>query len=225
MRTRVQILLACTPLLACASSPTPPATPSAPTTDPSAAAATTGTPTPAASATAPPTEEAYDDPGELSDPTNMKPLFDKSSKPSFPKPTVSEATCWQSVSLSGNAPKDYEQLAAKCGTPTGSVAYTQPASGKLHYQKDKRDTFSLHLVGGLCYRFFGVADGTVKDLDLLIEQKSGALVGDDKANGPVAIIESAKSWCMDNDVDYQFNVEVDGTGTGHYVFGVWARPK
>jgi hypothetical protein len=30
---------------------------------------------------------------------------------------------------------------------------------------------------------------------------------------------------MDNDVDYQFNVEVDGTGTGHYVFAVWARPK
>jgi hypothetical protein len=155
----------------------------------------------------------------------MKPLFDKNSKPSFPKPTASEATCWQGISLTGNAPKDYEQLASKCGTPTGSVAYTEPASGKLHYKKDKRDTFSLHLVGGLCYRFFGVADGTVKDLDLLIQQKSGALVGDDKATGPVAIIESSKSWCMDNDVDYQFNVEVDGTGTGRYVFAVWARPK
>ena len=157
--------------------------------------------------------------------TAMKPLFDKGSKPSFPKATASEATCWQTISLSGDAPKDYEQLAAKCGTPTGSVAYTQPTKGKLHYKKDKRDTFSVHLLGGLCYRFFGVADGTVKDLDLLIEQKSGALVGDDKADGQVAIIESGKSWCMDNDVDYSFKVEVDGVGTGRYVFGVWARPK
>jgi hypothetical protein len=186
---------------------------------------TTAAQTSAASATPPPGEEAYDDPGELSDPTSMKPLFDKSSKPPFPKATTSEATCWQSISLTGDAPKDYEQLAAKCGAPTGSVAYTQPASGKLHYKRDKRDTFSLHLVGGLCYRFFGVADGTVKDLDLLIEKKGGALVGDDKTQGPVAIIESSKSWCMDNDVDYQFNVEVDGTGTGRYVFAVWARPK
>ena len=30
---------------------------------------------------------------------------------------------------------------------------------------------------------------------------------------------------MDRDVDYQFAVEVDGAGTGKYVFGVWAQPK
>lgn len=210
------------PVVACASSPNVSA-PSTPPAQPSAAAS--APPEPVASATPPPAEEAYDDPGELSDPTDMKALFDKSSKPVFPKATTSEATCWQSISLSGNAPKDYEQLAAKCGAPTGSVPYTKPIAGKLHYKKDKRDTFKLHLMGGLCYRFFGIADGTVKDLDLLIEKKGGALVGDDKTEGTVAIIESSKSWCMDDDVDYQFLVEVDGTGTGNYVFGVWARPK
>lgn len=211
------------PLVACASSP-PVSAPSAPAPQPAASAAATSQPAATSSAAAA-GDEPYDDPGELSDPTDLKALFDKSSKPSFPKATASEATCWQTISLTGNAPKDYEQLAAKCGAPTGSVPYTQPASGKLHYRKDKRDTFKLHLVGGLCYRFFGVADGTVKDLDLLIEQKGGALVGDDKTEGPVAIIESGKAWCMDNDVDYQFLVEVDGTGTGAYVFAVWARPK
>lgn len=211
------------PIVACASSPNV-AAPSAPAPQPSAAAS--GAPEPvASSAAAPPGDEAYDDPGELSDPTDLKALFDKNSKPQFPKATTSEATCWQSISLTGNAPKDYEQLAAKCGAPTGSVPYTKTITGKLHYKKDKRDTFKMHLVGGLCYRFFGVADGTVKDLDLLIEKKGGALVGDDKTDGNVAIIESSKAWCMDDDVDYQFLVEVDGTGTGNYVFAVWARPK
>lgn len=155
----------------------------------------------------------------------MAALFDKGSKPTFPKATTTDAACWQTISLTGDAHKDYDALAAACGAPTGSIAYTKPAPGKLHSVKDKRDTYSMHLLGGLCYRFFGVADGSVKDLDILIEQKGGALVGDDKTHGAVAIIESDKSWCMDRDVDYQFLVQVGGTGTGHYVFGVWAKPK
>ena len=83
----------------------------------------------------------------------------------------------------------------------------------------------MKIQGGLCYRFFGVADGTIKDLDIIIERGNGDLVGDDRTNGPVAIIDSDKNWCMDNDGDYQFKVEVDGPGTGNYEFGVWARPK
>jgi hypothetical protein len=190
----------------------------APSSAPAASAST-----PAAAASAAPADDAYVD--AETDPTTLTPLFDKTSRPTFPKATGSAATCWQSVSLQGDSQKDYEQVAAKCGTPTGAVAYVKPAAGKLHSVKDKRDTYLLHLQGGLCYRYFGVADGTVRDLDILILQAKGALVGDDKTVGPVAIIEMDKAWCQDRDVDYQFAVEVDGTGTGSYVFGVWAQPK
>jgi hypothetical protein len=178
---------------------------------------------PAPSASAAPADAEYVD--VETDPTTLTPLFDKTSRPPFPKATGNAATCWQTVSLQGDSQKDYEQLASKCGTPTGAVAYVKPASGKLHSVKDKRDTYLLHLQGGLCYRYFGVADGTVRDLDILILQAKGALVGDDKTVGPVAIIEMDKAWCQDRDVDYQFAVEVDGVGTGSYVFGVWAQPK
>ena len=211
-------------LLACGGGTPPPATP------PAVASSAPAGDVPAASSAAPvasaapaaPVDDKYED--VESDPTTLKPLFDKSNRPTFPKATASAATCWQTISLTGKAEKDYETLAAKCGTPTGAVPYVKPAAGKLHHLKDKRDTYNLHLQGGLCYRYFGVADGTVKDLDILILQR-GALVGDDKANGPVAIIESDKTWCQDRDVDYDFGVEVDGTGTGTYVFGVWAQPK
>jgi hypothetical protein len=177
-----------------------------------------------APAPAPAEPDTYEDLGEIHDPATLTPLFSKSTRPSFPKATANERECWQRVGVTGDAGKDFHALIASCGTPTGAVEYASPAAGKLHHAHDKRDTFNLKIQGGLCYRFFGVADGTIKDLDILIERK-GDLVGDDKTNGPVAIIDSDKPWCMDYDGDYQFLVEVDGPGTGNYVFGVWAKPK
>jgi hypothetical protein len=167
----------------------------------------------------------YDDPDEAHDPATLTPLFEKGAKLAFPKATASEKDCWQTVSISGDARKDFDALVAKCGATTGAVEYVKPALGKLHSVKDKRDTFYVKVHGGFCYRFFGVADGTIKDLDILIMRANNDLVGQDKVDGPVSIIDSDTAWCMDTDGDYQFRVEVHGTGEGHYVFGVWARAK
>jgi hypothetical protein len=222
---RSSILVACALATACASSPSKPAVEAqeAPASAPTPAApplAAAAKPAPAA-----PVEEAYDDPGELHDPEIMTPLFGRDTRPTFPKATASDRDCWKTLSLSGQATKDYDALVASCGGPTGSVQYVAPVAGKLHHLHDKRDTFNVKIQGGLCYRFFGVADGTIQDLDILIERANGDLVGDDKTNGPVAIIDTDKNWCMDHDGDFRFKVEVDGTGTGNYEFGVWARPK
>jgi hypothetical protein len=212
---RSSIFVACALASACAGSSPPPR----------AAAQDVPAPAPAAQAAAPAAPEAYDDPGELQDPATMIPLFGKNSRPSFPKATTSDRECWQAIRLSGEAKKDYEALVASCGTPTGSVQYVAPVAGKLHHELDKRDTFDVKIQGGLCYRFFGVADATIPDLDILIERSNGDLVGDDKTNGPVAIIDADKNWCMDSDADYRFQVQIKGPGTGNYEFGVWARPK
>lgn len=207
------IFAACALATACGSGPTPTAVTAENVPAPVAAV-------PAAPASA----EAYDDPGELQDPAVMTPLFTKSNRPPFPKATATDRECWKEVQLSGNARKDYESLVASCGAPTGSVQYVAPVAGKLHHKLDQRDTFNVKIQGGLCYRFFGVADSGIKDLDILIERANGDLVGDDKTNGPVAIIEADKNWCMDKDDDYRFQVQVKGPGTGEYEFGVWARP-
>jgi hypothetical protein len=185
--------------------------------------------TPATAAAAPPpvaaTAETYDDPGEAQDPATLTPILAKGSKPTFPKATVGEHECWQTVSPSGAARKDYDTIITRCGSATGAIEYVKPALGKLHHKLDKRDTFIVPILGGLCYRFFGVADSTIQDIDILIERPGGALVGEDKTTGPVAIIESEKAWCMDKDGVYNFLVEIDGEGQGNYVFGIWARPK
>jgi hypothetical protein len=212
---RPTILAACALASACASNPSPPAA-VAQEAPPLAAA-----PTPAVATSS----EVYDDPGELRDPSIMTPLFGKDARPSFPKATTSDRDCWQAIRLSGEAKKDYEALVASCGAPTGSVQYVAPIAGKLHHELDKRDSFDVKIQGGLCYRFFGVADASIKDLDILIERSNGDLVGDDKTNGPVAIIDMDKNWCMDRDGDFRFEVQIDGPGTGNYEFGVWARPN
>jgi hypothetical protein len=216
---RSTILAAFALATACASNPTRPAAiaQEAPAPPPAVVAAPAGVPAPA--------PEAYDDPGELQDPAVMTPLFGKNTRPSFPKATASDRDCWQTIQLSGEAKKDYATLVASCGAPTGSVQYAAPIAGKLHHLLDKRDTFDVKIQGGLCYRFFGVADASIRDLDILIERANGDLVGDDKTNGPVAIIDSDKNWCMDSDGDFRFEVQIQGAGTGNYEFGVWARPK
>lgn len=168
--------------------------------------------------------EVYDDPDEASDPATLRPLIGANETPTFPKGTADEHQCWQSLPLTGEARPDFDALVARCGTPTGAIEYAKPAVGKLHHALDKRDTYIVPVRRGLCYRFFGVGDATIPDLDILIE-RDGALQGEDKTNGPVAIIDSDKAWCVDVDGNFRFHVQVKNEGTGRYVFGVWARPK
>jgi hypothetical protein len=167
-----------------------------------------------------------EDPTESPDPIPMSvEITTPFDRKSFPKKTANDKTCWQTLSLSGDASKDYEQLTASCGAPAGLVEYAKPVKGHLHSGTDKRDTFTLKLQKSLCYRYFAVADNGIKDLDILVETPTGALIADDKQTSPVAIIESDKTWCQDADAEYDFHIEVDGAGAGKYVFGVWARPK
>jgi hypothetical protein len=165
------------------------------------------------------------DPDESPIAIRMTPLFTKQKPPRFPKATVGDRDCWQDLELSGDAGRDYAALIARCGTPTGVAEYAHPAKGHLHHKHDQRDSFKLQLARGYCYRYFAVADSSIDDLDILVERYGGDLVGDDDTRGQVAIIQSDKPWCMNDDVDYDFEVAVNGKGQGNYLIGVWARPQ
>jgi hypothetical protein len=141
----------------------------------------------------------------------------------FARAKVKEKDCWRAVALTGDARQDYASLVEQCGKPTGAIEYARPAVGTLDYVRDKHDTFIVFLLGGLCYRFFGVGDASIPNLDILIE-RNGALQGEDRSSGPVAIINTDKAWCIDSDAEYRFLVQVGREGHGRYVFGVWARP-
>ena len=154
----------------------------------------------------------------------MTALVDKASKPTFPKQTVGDHECLSQIAFSGKHKTDFATIIGKCGTPTGMLEYTKPAEGKLHAKHDKRDEFKVKVQKGMCYRYFAVADDGIKDIDIIILKK-GALMATDKTEQPIAIIDTDKLWCADDDMDLQFNIEIDGPGAGGYTFGVWVRPK
>jgi hypothetical protein len=170
----------------------------------------------------PATSDAFDDADE-NDPATLEPLIAKGARPALSKSTVGERECWQHVPLSGEARRDFASLVDHCGKPTGAFEYAKPATGKLSDVHDKGDTFIVFLRAGYCYRFFGVADSTIPNLDILIE-RNGALEAEDRTRGPVAVIDADRAWCMDSDAEYRFVVQISGVGQGRYVFGVWARP-
>jgi hypothetical protein len=214
--------------LACGAETPPPVTP--PSSPPTAAAApptpVIATLAPAATVVATDADRPLDDPNEQSGPIAMAIQFDKAkSKASFPKRTKPDAQCWAQVSATGDHAKDYQAIVAACGAPTGLLEYAKPVDGKLHHEHDPEDVFTLPVLAGYCYRYFAIADASISDLDLLIEKKGGALVGDDKTSGPYAIVDGEQAWCQDEDLNLEFHLKVDGPGKGGYTFGVWARPK
>ncbi|MFI5296959.1 MAG: hypothetical protein ACHREM_02585 [Polyangiales bacterium] len=146
-------------------------------------------------------------------------------KPTFPKSTAPEAECWSGVPYTGSHQRDFPAIIDHCGPPPGLVEYVTPVEGRLHSVKDKVDTFTVKLRGGFCYRIFAVADDGIKDLDVMVLSKDGALIADDRTTSPIAILDYASSWCQSADLDVQLQLMVDGDGKGGYELGIWARKK
>lgn len=211
--------------VACGGAPVaPPATPAAPTAAPTATATA-----PAAAAAPMDKHEAAEaavhvDPNEKEGVIDLEPLVTKGSKTVFPKQTVGDHDCLKELSFVGKHQADFKTLLDKCGTPTGMVEYTKPHEGRLHAKHDKRDEFKFKVQKGMCYRYFAVGDEGIKDIDIIVLRK-GSLYAMDKTEHSVAIIDTEKLWCVDEDMELQFNIEVDGRGAGGYTFGVWTRPK
>ena len=204
----------------------PPAPPSTPPADSAAsvAAADAGPPAPPMDKQEAAEAAPHVDPNEKEGAIELTPLVDKAKKPAFPKQTVADLDCLKNLSFTGHHEADYATLIGKCGTPTGMLQYTQPAEGRLHAKHDKRDEFTLKVQKGMCYRYFAVADDGIKDIDILI-MKHGALMATDNTEQPVAVIDTEKLWCMDEDLNLEFKIEIDGRGAGGYTFGVWTRPN
>jgi hypothetical protein len=141
----------------------------------------------------------------------------------FPPQTVSFGECWKSSRLTGAFADDYNNLVTACGKPTGMLPYSKPMSGELS-DTNKGDVYTVKLTGGACYRFFAVAGGSIKDIDIGIATMENKIIAHDKYTQPVAVIEWQKPVCVEHDVQFKFIVARDGGGSGGYGFGIWYRP-
>lgn len=141
----------------------------------------------------------------------------------FPPQTVGYEECWKGAPLTGNYVTDYNNLVARCGRPTGMLPYSRVMEGELSDQH-KGDVYTVKLLGGGCYRFFAVAGGSIKDIDIGLATMEDKMLAADKYTQPVAIIEWTKPVCVQNDVTFKFIVARDGGGQGGYGFGIWFKP-
>lgn len=206
--------------------PSAPATPLAVSPAATAPKAAASAPTPAAKDKHELAEEAaHVDPNEKDGPIALASLVTNPAKTTYPKATIEDHECLKGgLSYTGHHQADYQSLIAQCGTPTGMVPHTAPHEGRLHATHDKRDHFVFKVSKGQCYRYFAVADDGIQDIDILV-LKNGAILATDRTTHPIAVIDSDKPWCVDEDMTLDFAIEVDGRGAGAYTFGVWTRPK
>ena len=186
--------------------------------------------TPAATASPQQAPHALVGPSSRRDPIPLEVVLPASTPASaFPKATAEESTCWKSVELIGDHDKDYESLISKCGEPTGMLPYTRFVESRLHdvaqgNKGDPRDFYAARLRGGMCYRFYAVADGSMVALDMHIYKEGGALAATAETRSPALIMQSLKPICVDHDGEWVFELDVDANGKGRYKFAVWARP-
>lgn len=148
----------------------------------------------------------------------------------FPSATTDDSKCWRTVELTGDHDKDYQSLTSKCGEPTGMLPYTRDVESRLHdvqhgNNKDPRDFYTVRLRGGMCYRFYAVADGSMVALDMHIYKDGGSLVATSETKSPALVMQSLKPICVQHDGDWVFELDVDSHGKGRYKFAAWARPE
>jgi hypothetical protein len=198
----------------CGGSPPPP------TAAPASSAEAAEEGPPSAASAAPAAAAAQKPDGSV---VTLEGVMPKGTTAGFPKATSTDKACAQSVGLTGQFDKDYEAVAAACGTGTGMKEYVRRVTGKLD-AGHRQDTYLLSMAGGFCYRFFAVGDGTIDRLTVRVHRPNGALLSSIKAKDPVAIVDPNEPWCKHHDRDFHIVVEAPGNGTGRYAFGIWARP-
>lgn len=141
----------------------------------------------------------------------------------WPERTVGDRECWEHMDLTGRYADDYNALVERCGKPTGMLPFSKPLEGELGPDHEA-DVYTIKLLGGGCYRFFAVADATLKNLDVAIATMEGKVLWVDKNTQAVAIVEWDKAICVEADAQFKFLIGAEGGGSGGYGFGIWVRP-
>ena len=72
-----------------------------------------------------------------------------------------------------------------------------------------------------CYRVYGAATSTIKDLDLLIKDSTGAIAGEDSTDDPTPVVLEDGVVCFTQNDDATVVASV-GDGSGAFALQVWS---
>ncbi len=125
-------------------------------------------------------------------------------------------SCHVSFQPSGGDPTaDVVAMAQRCADVTGMHAVEPPVAASAP------QSFPLRVEAGHCYRVYGVASGTVKDLDVRIKDSRGEVAGQDETNNATPVLSEDGAVCFDTSEQATVEVAI-GAGAGAYAVQVWS---
>jgi hypothetical protein len=135
------------------------------------------------------------------------------------------ATCHQSYKAKAKDTKaDVQAMGKACAATTKmkpvAAAGGKPWTGKQADQ-DKPQTFSFDAKANHCYRAYAQATDGIKDLDLVIKDSSGVIVGEDSTDDPSPVVTEDGAVCFSKDDKASVIVSV-GMGSGTYTVELWS---
>jgi hypothetical protein len=189
--------------------PAPPPVASAPV-DTSAASA------PAASTSAPPVDTAS---ASVAPPPPPPPA--PTSTVATTKTDASWAGCHQSFKATGkDVSKDVAAMSGACKAPTKMKAMGKTLTGKQADQ-DAPQSFPFDAKANHCYRVYAQAADSIKDLDVVVKDSAGIIVGQDSTDDPSPVVLEDGAVCFSKDDKASVVVSV-GMGKGNYALQIWS---
>jgi len=116
--------------------------------------------------------------------------------------------------------KDVAAMAASCKSVTKLTQVGSTLKGK-QADNDPPQTFPLDAKAGHCYRAYAQASDGIKDLDLIVKDSSGIVIGQDSTDDPSPVAMEYGAICFSKDDKATIVIAV-GAGKGDYAVQVWS---
>jgi hypothetical protein len=128
--------------------------------------------------------------------------------------------CHEAFSVaSGDVAAEVGRLAAACGEVTRMHRVAEPFRGE-QAAAEKPQAFKWQARAGHCYRAYGVGAPAIKNLDVLMTDSRGVVIGQDGAGGGASVVPDAGGACFKEDDQAAVVVSV-GDGKGAFAVEVW----
>lgn len=197
-------------VVACGGNEQPPLTPPPPPTSPAASETSAVSAAPAATTTATATASAAPPPPA---PTPI-------SSVAKTKTDATWAACHTSFKAKGkDVSNDVAAMAKACATATKMKLVGKTLTGKQGAE-DAPQSFPFDAKANHCYRAYAQAAEGIKDLDLVVKDSAGIVVGQDSTDDPSPVVLEDGAVCFTKDDKASVVVSI-GMGKGSYAVQVW----
>jgi hypothetical protein len=112
-------------------------------------------------------------------------------------------------------------MAKACEAATKMKLVGKTMTGKQGAE-DPPQSFPLDAKGGHCYRAYAQAVDDIKDLDLVVKDSAGIVVGQDSTDDPSPVVLEDGAVCFSKDDKASVVVSV-GMGKGTYAVQIWSN--